>query len=436
MASMPAGRRRLGLVLAGGAARGAYEAGVVQYLCEELPKSLGHELPIDVLAGTSVGALNACLLAAFADEPRQRARLLVEHWTSLEVQSIVRFDRGGMTSMIRGLLGRPSPVKLLDDRRGGLLDPVGIEALVHRAVPFPRIAANLKTGHLTGLTVSATHVGTGRTVVFVGCEGPLPRWGSDPTVVPVKTTMTAEHALASAAIPMLFPAVRVQGDFYCDGGLRQNVPLSPARRMGADGLIIVSPRFLSEAEEGGRWQPSQEESKRHEAAYPGLFFLLGKALNALLLDRIDADLDRLRRINEILEAGTRRWGPSFVQELNQAMGRTPDDPIRPLETVLVRASQDIGRLTAEFVRSPAFSDRVDGVLGYFMQRLADGDAENEADLLSYLLFDGVFARQLIELGWKDASQKHEELCHLVHALCGEDHEHDDGHEGRRAGGRG
>lgn len=405
-------RPRLGLVLAGGAARGAYEAGVVQYILEELPRSLGYPVPLDVLSGTSVGALNACFLAAHAHEPAIRARRLVDYWTSLNIESVVKFDRGGVSTMFRGLLGRPSPVKLLDDRRGGLLDPAGIEAVVRRAVPFARIGENIARDLVSALTISTTHVGSGRTVVFVACPGELPRWGNDATIVPVKATIGEEHALASAAIPLLFPAVRIDGDFYCDGGLRQNVPLSPARRMGADALIIVSPRHLDA--NASPWQPAKITDAR-EQAYPGLFFLLGKALNALLLDRIDADLDRLKRINELLDAGTATFGPTFITQLNATMGRSAD-PIRPLRTVLVRASQDIGKLTARFVRSPAFADRVEGVIGYFMRRLADGEAENEADLLSYLLFDGVFARQLIELGWKDAAAKHEELCGLIEGL--------------------
>ena len=116
--------------------------------------------------------------------------------------------------------------------------------------------------------------------------------------------ISAEHALASAAVPFLFPAVRIDNTFYCDGGLRQNVPLSPARRLGADGLIVVNPRYIP-AE-----PPPAEVANERLRDYPGPFFLLGKALNALLLDRIDADIDRLHRINLILEAGQRRYGPS------------------------------------------------------------------------------------------------------------------------------
>jgi NTE family protein len=212
--------------------------------------------------------------------------------------------------------------------------------------------------------------------------------------------ITARHALASAAIPILFRAVAIDGDFHCDGGLRQNVPLSPARRLGATRVLVVNPRFISSA-------PLDDSTA--DDLFPSPLFLLGKTLNALLLDRIDTDLARLQTINRILAAGTRFAGEGFVEGLNREMGFAEGQGLRPMAAVLVRASQDIGRMAAEHVRSPAFA-KASGMTGRLMRRLAEPGSRNEADLLSYLLFDGGFAGQLIELGRADARARHQELC--------------------------
>ncbi len=273
-------------------------------------------------------------------------------------------------------------------------------------MPFGRIDEHLRAGRLSALTVSTTHVGSGRTVVFVACKDGLPPWSNDPTVLPRHVSMRAEHALASAALPFLFPAVRIDGQFYCDGGLRQNVPLSPARRLGADGLVVINPRYIP--------PPSAALIADNEAAYPGPLFLLGKTLNALLLDRIESDIDRLHRINAILLAGCRRYGPEFLDAINDELGYPPGKSLKPLNAVLVRASADIGQMAGEFVRRPAFRGRVHGLFGKMVQRLAEGNGPS--DLLSYLLFDGEFAAELIELGRADARRKHAELCALFDGL--------------------
>jgi NTE family protein len=400
-------RGRVALVLAGGAARGAYEVGVIQYILEDVARALGRDPPLDILCGTSVGALNTCALAAWADRPRARARVLVDVWSKLTMERVLHIKRGDVFTLMRSLVGRP-PDLPPDAQHGiGLVDPSAIERLITEAVPFARIQEHLEAGLLTAVTVTATHVGSGRTVVFVAQKEPLPpNWSSDPTMHGRHVALTPVHALASAAIPVLFPAVRVGADFYCDGGLRQNVPLSPARRLGADGMVVVSPRYLP--------PPSAPttvplEQPPHSTAFPSPLFLLGKTLNALLLDRLDSDLDRLRRINRILEAGCTHYGPEFLTHVNASMG-SPGGKLglRPLATVLVRASADIGALSAEHVRHHRFANRVRGVLGRLMRSLADNDGQ--ADLLSYLLFDGDFAHTLIELGRADAKRQHEELC--------------------------
>jgi NTE family protein len=391
------------LVLAGGAARGSYEVGIIDYILTRIPKELGAPARIDVLCGTSVGAINSCVLAAYLDDPTECARILREEWTGQRIEELVRPNPRELLGLFGTLIGRSSTGRATDDpRRGGLLDPTGIERIVERAIPFDRIAANIANGLLSGLTISTTHVSTGRTFIFVQHSPQArPRWSRDSTIAVVPSVIRAEHALASAALPLLFPAVRIDGDYYCDGGLRQNVPLSPARRLGADGLIVVNPRYIA--------PPSAPE--KNQSGYPSPLFLLGKALNALLLDRIDNDLDRLNRINAILDAGSKAYGPGFVDVLNSELRSAGGSGgVRPLRTVHIRASEDIGALAADYVRSKAFAKRSSGLLGRALRRIGEWQGEGEADLLSYLLFDGGFAEQLIALGRRDAEHRHDELC--------------------------
>jgi len=388
-------------VLAGGAARGAYEVGVVQYILEDVAKAIGRDPPLDILSGTSVGALNTCALAALADHPRARARVLVDVWNKLTMDRVLQINRGDVFALMRSMVGRPPPLPPGARHGIGLVDPTAIERLITESVPFGRIDEHVRANLVTAVTVTATHVRSGRTIVFVARKEPLPHdWSSDPTMRGVHVALEPVHALASAAIPVLFPAVRVGDDFYCDGGLRQNVPLSPARRLGAAGMVVVSPRYLPASP-----PPLAENAS---ASFPSPLFLLGKTLNALLFDCQDSDLDRLRRINNILDAGCSHYGPEFLDHVNSHMGAAPGKGLRPLATVLVRASADIGALSAEHVRHPSFGTRVRGVLGRLMRSLGENDGQ--ADLLSYLLFDGPFARQLIELGRADAKRQHDELC--------------------------
>lgn len=394
---------RIALVLAGGAARGAYEVGVVQHVLGDVARSLARPIRFDILCGTSVGALNACGLAAFADRGADSIHEVIDVWTKLQVNDLVRPDVRGVMQMGARFLGRERPVPSgVPVREGGLLAPEGLERLIERRIPFRRIDANLRAGHLDALTVSTTHVASGSTVVYVhrAHAGPLD-WSPDPTTIGRPARITARHALASAAIPILFRAVAIDGDYHCDGGLRQNVPLSPARRLGARRVLVVNPRYIAAA---------PLDDREAEDLFPGPLFLLGKTLNALLLDRIDTDLARLETINRILEAGTRVAGPGFVDALNREMGHAPGRGLRTMRAMLVRASADIGRLAAEHVRSPAFARKVGGVAGRLMRRLAEPDSRSESDLLSYLLFDGDFCAQLIDLGRSDARARHDDLC--------------------------
>lgn len=398
------GRPKLGLVLAGGAARGAYEVGALEYIVHHVAADLGYEVPFDILSGTSVGAINVCCLAAWADEPQARVERLASVWKGLEIHHILRPMAGGVIDTVKGLLGR-----LPGDIASALFDPSPLDQLLQRAIPFERIDGHLRAGRIGAVTVSTTQVATGRTVVFVqrARAHPAP-WKVTDGVVPRSVRLRAVHALASAAVPLLFPAVRIDGRYYCDGGLRQNIPLSPARRLGAGALVVINPKHTASP---GR---DPEREREREEAFPSPLFLLGKTLNALLLDRIDNELDRLKKINTILDAGVARYGDGFLGELNDELGYAPGAGLRHLHTVHIRASENIGEMAAEHVRSPEF--HVPGFLGRAMKRLAHGEAVREADLLSYLLFDGAFSAKLIELGRSDARRSHDQICALLESL--------------------
>jgi NTE family protein len=402
-------RPRLGWVFAGGGARGAYEIGAATYVFDRVARELGRPIPVDIVSGTSVGALHASALAVWADDPHTAMKHLADRWSALSLDDVIHVDRRRTFAMLRALLGRPPRRPSAEAARGGILDPRPLETLLSSAVDFERIDAHIAAGRLMAVSVTATHVGSGATTVFYQCATPEPRLTPSGRTRMLRVALASRHAMASAAIPFLFPAVRVDGQLYCDGSLRQHVPLSPARQLGADALVVVNPRSMPAP---GRSTAPEE----HERAFPGPLFLLGKTLNALTLDRIDGDIEQLDRVNRLLAAGTRRFGPKFVAELNESLAEDGGPPLKPVSLLHLHASEDIGRLAAAFVGSRRFRAGRRGLLERAFARLADGEGKAEADLLSYLLFDGRFTRELVALGWRDAERRHDELVSFFAAL--------------------
>ena len=390
-------RLKTALVLGGGGARGAYEAGVVSYLREELQPELGRPLHIDILTGTSVGAINACFLASRATTPALQGRLLCDEWLKLNVDLVLRWGAGDMIRVVRDLLGRPS-ADVPERVRGGLVNPAGLEQLVVRGTHWPSIGRNLRHGDLEALAISATHVASGHTVIFLQRrDGGVPEWTRDPHLRVMATSIGPRHALASAAIPVLFPAVRVHQQLYTDGGLRFDVPMSPAIRLGAERVAIVSLRHIPSSSEA-----AADERHGSEPAYASAPFLIGKTLNAFLLDRTDMDVERLQRLNSMITEGTRAFGSDFAKVLNQALAPRRNSSVRYVRNLLLRPSQDIGKLAAEYARSPEFKKASKGFAGSTLRRMVEREATDSADLVSYLLFDAGFAEQLISLGRADA----------------------------------
>lgn len=395
----PATGVRRALVLSGGGARGAYEAGILAYIFQELPQELHKNVPIRILCGTSVGAVHACFLAGNAHLPRFNIGRLLELWRGIHLDRMLRIR-------LVDLLRIPRDVRALmagaEQGPGVLLNSKYLQEIVVRETPWVRIRRNVRSGVVQALTVSATHIHSGKTVVFVDRHGGgVPPWSRDQRVLATPARIGPLHAMASAAIPFMFPAIAIDGAYYCDGGLRQNTPLSPALRSGADRVLLMGLR--------NRYADTRFEmgSAASPERYPPPLYMLGKLLNSLLIDRLDYDLQRLEGFNTILRDGQEAFGEEFIDHLSASSQKFRGQSYRDVQTTYIRPSRDIGAMASEFVQ--AEHPRFGGTPGWLLSKLAEHDSAARSDLMSYLLFDGKFAQNLIALGMADADAARGEL---------------------------
>lgn len=407
---------RTALVLSGGGARGAYEAGVLSYVRGELARELGRQPRLDLVCGTSIGAVNACFLASLAHDPTRQGDALVEAWRSLRLEEVFHWSALRLMALplyvFRQL--RATRLRQLSWRISDFLWPEALSQLVTERLDWAQVHRNVRAGHLAALTVTATDIGTGRAVVFVESGSPLPPWSRDPLVEVRAGEIGPRHALASGAIPLLFRPVRIEDSWFIDGSVRQNVPLAPAIRLGAERILVVALRQQARAERAPRADGGEP---------PSTAALLGRILNALLLDHTDYDLERLRRINALIAQGERAFGPTFAETMAAIAGGDLGAPLRRVRDLVIRPSRDIGVIAREHAALRVRRVRR-GTLASRLLRRAAADAEaaadGAADLASYLLFDREFADELVALGWYDARQKHAELLDFFSAPAGAD----------------
>jgi NTE family protein len=404
-------RPRAAIVLSGGGARGAYEAGVLSVLFERIYPQLPPGFEFDVLSGTSVGAIHAAYVAASAHLPGpERARRLVETWTEMRVRDVLRLSAGDLVGIPLRALGlsrlRRKPANG-SEVLGGLVDVSPLERIVAERIPWDHLRANLEKPGPGALCVSCTEVRSGRVTVFM--DGPLAEpspWLHDPNAIAVRSEITPRHVRASAAIPFLFPAVRIGERYYVDGGLRMNTPLSPALRLRSDRILVVGLRHAQ--------APSAGHAPYAEEVITQPAFLLGKVLNALLLDQLEYELIRLELVNAWIEEGTEVYGPDFLERINVAVRAKRGVGYRTVRALTLRPTRDFGREAAECYQGAGM--RGMGLLPGLVTRVATrGVPEDEADLLSYLLFDRCFTERLVELGREDTLAREDEILETLSA---------------------
>jgi NTE family protein len=406
---------RIAVVLSGGGARGAYEAGVLSWVLDELPALLGGAARISVVTGTSVGAIHACYLASINCAPGGGAAL-ARLWREMSLTGVYRLGISDVVRMPLWLLGRIGGAAGVGSEREegfrlpGLFDTAPLEEIVAREIDWARIHGNIASGCVHALAVTATEIATGRSVVFVdNRDGEVPSWPADPFVIARPARISRNHALASAAIPVLFAPRRIDGAFYCDGGLRLNTPLSPALRLGADRVLVIGLRHRRPAYIEDRL------AKHRETSYLNPAFLAGKILNALLLDRVESDIDQLHLMNDVLRIGEREFGPDFLGRLNRHVEDLGHPPMRRVPNVFIQPSQDLGEIAGDVLASREHDRALADRLANVAMRAAARGAFPDKDLLSYLLFDGAYTNRLVDLGRADAAAAKDELVRLFAA---------------------
>ena len=371
----------LGLVLTGGGARAAYQVGALKALAELFGNG---PLPFQVVTGVSAGAINGSSLAAEADDFPRAVKHLADTWLALTPDRVYRTDALSLVSIgsgwFRGLTaGGTQPPR----RYNHLLDTAPLRELLGREIRFERIRENVAAGLLRGLAISATNYETGTSVTFFDGAPELEPWARSRRMG-VKTAITLDQVMASAAIPIFFPPVLVGRSWYGDGGVRLAAPMSPALHLGADRVLTIGirhPRTAAETVE------LNEVAARDDLP---LSEILGVLMNAVFLDSLEPDIERVERVTEMLDS----------------IQRPPDSHLRPVQILLLQPSQDLALLAADQ------SIRFPRTLRFLLKGLGVSQ-KGGADLLSYLAFEQQYIERLVTLGYEDTRARSDEIREFV-----------------------
>jgi len=390
---------RLALVMMGGGARAAYQAGALRALAElaEQAEPARRAMPFTIICGTSAGAINATSIASHADRFAQGAARLVDVWSNISADQVYRTDWPGIAAAggrwlaalafgwaTFGLMARRMPRTLLDNRP--------LEHLVARALSFHRIEQMLDERRLHALAVTALSYSSGRHLTFYQASEPISAWRRAQRTARM-VALTPAHLLASASIPYVFPAVRLELDghheYFGDGSIRQIAPLSPAIHFGAQRIVVIGAAAPT---------PEVPAARPDIDVYPTLAQIGQQVLASVFLDSLGADIERLEHINRV------------VHQLPHAV--EPESSWRHVDVLTIAPSERIELIAARHLLELPVSVRM--LLG-----AVGGNRASGAAFASYLLFEQAFTRELIDLGYRDTLAQRDLLLQWLKSTTGD-----------------
>ena len=369
-------RKDIALVMGGGGARAAYQVGVLRSIARRHP-----DLSLPILTGVSAGAINAAFLASRTQNFAGGVEALTRLWNGITTEQIFRTDtlallrtacRWGIRLVSGGRRLAPSP--------RGIVDTAPLREFLTRALSAPDgiiggIHENLQSSRLKAVAITTTDYSTGLSVTHVQSNG-APTW-SRPQRISVETTLTVEHVLASCALPLFFPAVKIGDSWHGDGGVRLTAPLSPALHLGAGRILAISTRY----------EPGESDAVLlAEPAYPPPAQVIGLMLSAVFLDMLDYDALNLERINQLVAA----------LPADSRMG------LRPAGLMLLRPTRNLATLASEY------EPRLPQPFRFFMRGTGTREIKSP-ESLSMVMFEPSFIRDAIELGEQDGDWRQEEI---------------------------
>ncbi len=375
----------LALVLTGGGARAAYQVGYLRWIARNVP-----EANFPILTGVSAGAINATFLASYRGTQAEAVERLTEIWKSLTIDQVFRVDTASLVGQVAGWGVRlVSGGGAIAPSIRGLVDTAPLRHTLETVFDLPsggiaaRVSAQLEARRLWALAVVTSNYTTGQSVVWIqgrnlrGWERPMRRSRA--------TRITLDHVMASSALPLFFPAVKLDGGWYGDGGIRLTAPCSPAIHLGATRILALSTRYLATREEA---------DEPMVTGYPPPLQISGQLLNAIFLDDLSRDTNELERINMLLR-------------------ETPPEKrrgLRPIRLLVARPSRDLGKLVVEF------ESQLPRVFRHLIRSLGSRETSSP-DVLSLLAFDPEYIAALIEIGEHDAATQADEIRALMSPLA-------------------
>jgi NTE family protein len=374
--------KRIGLILTGGGARAAYQVGVLKAIAEAMPRRANS--PFQIVCGTSAGALNAAALAANARSFRKGVQFLVNTWQGFHAHHIYRTDAVGVfnNSMLwfAGMLLSAIGIDKLN--RVSLLDNSPLIELLENMVPYEKIQQNIDAGLLHALSITASGYGSGQSVTFYQGARELESWRRTGRVG-MPAQIEIKHLLASAALPFIFPATLINREYFGDGSMRQIAPLSPALHLGATRVLVIGVTANGFADKSVRGDISD---------YPSLAQIAGHALNSIFLDSMEVDLERVKKINDLVAI--------MPEEMREHAN------LRHVDVMVISPSHPLEKIAVRYVAEMPWTIRL-------LLRLIGARQHSGGILISYLLSERKYIRALVDLGYQDALKRREEIMEFL-----------------------